>query len=215
MKTTYKYISRLSILLIAFLMMSCTEETPIPSRITYYADVQVKGDAVMPIIQGEAFTDPGAISLINGESVPYTTSGTVDTSKTGVYKLVYETINEDGFPASATRTVVVLSNKPSIYNLEGNWRRSATGNAVIVRISDRQYTHSNAGGVDGDNALKVPFFNLDDVNLYIPFTPNASKTGISVESVPGTGKIINANEINWVLNASSFYGAAVRVFKRV
>ena len=215
MKITYKYISRLSILLIAFLMMSCTEENPIPSQITYYADVQVKGDAVMAITQGETFTDPGAISLINGQSVPYTTTGTVNTSTVGVYKLTYETINEDGFAASAKRTVIVLSNKPSIYNLEGNWRRSATGNAVIVRLSDRKYTHSNAGGVDGDNALMVTFYNLDDVNLYIPFTPNASVSGISVESVLGSGKIINANEINWVLKASSFYGSLLRVFKRV
>ena len=215
MKTTYKYISRVSLVLIAFLMLSCTEENQIPSRITYYADVKVKGEAVMSVTQGQTFTDPGAISLINGESVPYTTSGTVNTSTVGVYKLNYETINEDGFPASATRTVVVVSNQPSIYNFEGNWRRSATGNAVIVRVSDRQYTHSNAGGVDGDNALKVTFYNLDDVNLYIPFTPNASKTGISVESVLGSGKIINANEINWVLSASGFYGTALRVFKRV
>ena len=215
MKITYKYISRLSLVLIAFMTISCTEENPIPSDITYYADVQLIGDRTIAITQGSTFTDPGATSLIDGKSVPYTTTGTVNTATPGVYKLTYETINNDGFPASATRTVVVLSSAPSIYDLSGNWKRSATGNAVIVRISDRLYTHSNAGGVDGDNALMVPFYNIDDVNLYIPFTPNASVTGISVESVLGSGKIINANEINWVLNASGFYGSLLRIFKRV
>ncbi|MBP0903424.1 immunoglobulin-like domain-containing protein [Mariniflexile gromovii] len=196
-------------------MTSCTEENPIKSDITYYADVQLVGDSTMAIIQGETFSDPGAISLIDGESVPYTTTGSVNTSTPGVYFLTYETINDDGFPASAKRTVVVLSNTPSIYNFEGNWRRSATGNATIVRISDREYTHSNAGGVDGDNALFVTFYNIDDVNLYIPRQENASVTGITVESVLGSGKIINANEINWVLNASGFYGSLLRIFKRV
>ena len=215
MKITYKNISRLAIVLIAFMTLACTEENPIPSQITYYADVQLKGAAVIAVSQGQPFVDPGATSLIDGQPVDYTTQGSVNTNATGVYKLTYETINKDGFAASASRTVIVLSSAPSIYNFEGNWRRSATGNATIVRLSDRVYTHSNAGGVDGDNALNVTFYNIDDVNLYIPFTPNASKTGISVESVLGSGKIINANEINWVLSASGFYGTALRVFKRV
>ncbi|MFG6685608.1 DUF5011 domain-containing protein [Mariniflexile sp. HNIBRBA6329] len=215
MKITFKHLSRISLILLVFLIISCDEANPIPSEITYYADVQLIGDRTIAITQGQPFTDPGAISLIDGESVPYTTTGSVDTSTPGVYKLTYETINDDGFPASATRAVVVLSSAPSIYNLEGNWRRSATGNAVIVRISDREYTHSNAGGVDGVNALFVPFYNIDDVNLYIPFTPNASESGISVESVLGSGKIINANEINWVLSASGFYGSLLRIFRRV
>jgi hypothetical protein len=213
MKITNNLIKVFSLVFSLLLLASCNEEDPIGSEITYYADVQLIGSRTIAIVEGETFNDPGAISSINGEAADYTVMGTVNVNVPGIYKLTYETINAEGFPNSATRTVVVLSSAPSIYDLSGNWTRSNGSPAEVVKISDREYTHNNAGGVTGANQLRVTFYNIDDNLLYIPNTPGASDSGISVESV--TGVVIDNNHFNWVLNASGFYGSLLRVFTRV
>lgn len=212
MKIINKITKAILLLFTIVLLTSCTEEDPIESRITYYADVQLIGDRTIVLNQGDNFVDPGAVSIINNESVDYTVVGSVDTGTPGVYRLSYETINEDGFPGSAERVVVVLSTTPSIYDLSGNWARTNGSPATVVRISDREYTHDNAGGVTGSNQLRVTFYNVDDDLLYIPFTPNASESGISVESIDGS--IDDNDNFSWNLNASSYYGTFARVFVR-
>ena len=213
MKITNNLIKVFSLVFSLLLLASCNEEDPIGSEITYYADVQLIGNRTIAIVEGETFNDPGATSVINGEAADYTVMGTVSVNVPGVYNLTYETINADGFAASATRTVVVLSSAPSIYDLSGNWTRSNGSPAEVVRISDREYTHNNAGGVTGANQLRVTFYNIDDDLLYIPYTQGASDSGISVESLDG--HVDDNNHFDWNLNASGFYGTFARVFTRV
>ncbi|SDM75943.1 immunoglobulin-like domain-containing protein [Kriegella aquimaris] len=196
-----------------FIFISCDgEETNDVSLVTNYATVEIIGEFTTVINAGESYTDPGATSEISGSPAEYTTSGSVDSNTPGVYTITYETINADGFPASARRVVVVLDPAPSAYDLSGNWARTNGSPAEVVQISDREYTHSNAGGVEGENQLMVTFYNVDDELLYIPFHPSASESGISVESLDGN--IEDNDNFTWNLNASTFYGTFTRVFER-
>ena len=207
-----KVVFYLSILTSLFFVACDGEETNGVSLVTNYATVEIIGDRTTVINVGDTYTDPGATSEISGNPANYTTTGSVDTSNPGVYTLTYETINADGFPASARRVVVVLSTEPSIYDLSGNWARTNGSPATVVQISDREYTHDNAGGVTGDEQLMITFYNVDDNLLYIPFQDNASASGISVESLDGS--IENNDNFSWNLNASAFYGTFARVFER-
>ncbi|WP_198440165.1 DUF5011 domain-containing protein [Pareuzebyella sediminis] len=202
----------LSFLGLAFNIACDGEETNDVSLVTNYATVEIIGNRTTVINVGEPYTDPGATSEIAGTPAEYTTSGTVDTSTPGVYTLTYETINVDGFAASARRVVVVLDTEPSAFDLSGSWARTNGSPATIVKISDREYTHNNAGGVEGENQLMVTFYNVDDDLLYIPYQENASASGISVESLDGV--LVDNNNFTWDLNASAFYGTFTRVFER-
>ena len=98
-------------LMVAALVASCgKKESEGLSRITYYPVLELQGGSVEVAAKGVPFTDPGCKCTLNGEDVTakVTVSGTVDTNNSGIYTLVYTSPkNEDGFTASASRTVYV------------------------------------------------------------------------------------------------------------
>ena len=98
--------------MVALLVTSCGDkESEGLSRFTFYPTIELEGDTYLVWDKGTAYVDPGYSSTLNGEDVTsqVTVSGSVDTSKSGIYNLTYTTMNnEDGFNASASRTVVVL-----------------------------------------------------------------------------------------------------------
>ncbi len=79
------------------------------TRITYYPVLSVNGGSTMYVNKGAAFTDPGCAAELNGQDIAsqVKVSGSVDTSKSGVYTLTYSAVNEDGFSASVSRRVIV------------------------------------------------------------------------------------------------------------
>ena len=98
------------------------------SRFTYYPTIELEGDSYLVWEKGVAYEEPGYSSTLNGEDVTsqVTVNGTVDVNKSGIYTLTYNTVkNEDGFGASATRTVVVLD---SSSNIEGFYINQASSN---------------------------------------------------------------------------------------
>lgn len=115
--------------LVALVMASCGDkESEGLSRLTYYPSIQLKGETYMVWDKGVAFEDPGYVSEMNGEDVTsqVTISGSVDVNKSGIYNLTYTTCkNDDGFDASASRTVVVLDPNSAI---EGFYTNLATSN---------------------------------------------------------------------------------------
>jgi hypothetical protein len=114
--------------LCALVMTSCDKKSEGLSRVTYYPSITLDGDSYMVWEKGEAFVEPGYHSELNGEDVTsqVTISGTVDVNKSGIYNLTYTTCkNEDGFDASASRTVVVLDSSSPI---EGFYMNQATSN---------------------------------------------------------------------------------------
>lgn len=97
--------------LVCFAMTSCGDkESEGRSRITYYAILDLNGDAYITTPIGSTFNDPGCRATEGGEDVTdkIVVTGSVDTKKLGFYKLGYTVVNADGFPASATRTVAVV-----------------------------------------------------------------------------------------------------------
>ena len=114
--------------LCALVMTSCDKKSEGLSRITYYPSITLNGDTYLVWEKGEAYVEPGYYSELNGEDVTsqVTVSGNVDVNKSGIYTLTYTTVkNEDGFDASASRTVVVLD---SSSNIEGFYLNQATSN---------------------------------------------------------------------------------------
>ena len=89
---------------------SCEKESQGVTQITYFAEIVLNGDATMVVAKGSTFVDPGCTAVMKGEDVTdkVAVSSNVDTSVSGVYTITYSIVNADGFPASASRTVVVL-----------------------------------------------------------------------------------------------------------
>lgn len=102
-------------------LASCDESSEGLTRITYFPSIELDGGSTVYVDKNSTWVDPGYTSLMNGEDVSsrVTISGTVDTSKSGIYHLTYTSMtNEDGFSSSATREVIVLDpNDP----IEGFW----------------------------------------------------------------------------------------------
>lgn len=195
------------------LLTSCEESTDGVSKVTAYANLTMNGDPLVVITQGETYTEAGVEAEADGKVLEVKIDGTVDTSKPTVYKLKYSAINSDGFPASVTRTVIVLSNKPSTIDLSGTFFRSGNPNNV-TKLGDRHYFTDNATGylVGDPNVLKMEFYNIDDKQVYAPFKADASETGIDAESNIGT--ITDQNNWKWSITATAFFGTADRIFKR-
>ena len=115
--------------LITLVMTSCGDKkSEGKSRITYYPSIELLGDTYLVWEKGVAYEEPGYKSDLNGEDVTsqVTVAGAVDVNKSGIYTLTYTTVkNEDGFDASASRTVVVLDSSSKV---EGFYMNQATSN---------------------------------------------------------------------------------------
>ena len=123
--------------LAALVMTSCGDKkSEGKSRITYYPSIELLGDSYLVWEKGVAYEEPGYKSDLNGEDVTsqVTVSGAVDVNKSGIYTLTYTTVkNEDGFDASASRTVVVLDPNSAVegfYLTQPDSYRTYNGNEV-------------------------------------------------------------------------------------
>ena len=123
--------------MVTLLVTSCGDkESEGKSRFTFYPTIELEGDTYLVWDKGTPFVDPGYSSTMNGEDVSgqVTVSGSVNTNKSGIYTLTYTTVkNEDGFDASASRTVVVLDPNSDIegfYLTQPSSYRSYNGNDV-------------------------------------------------------------------------------------
>lgn len=123
--------------LVALVMTSCGDkQSEGLSRITYYPSIELKGDNYVVWEKGIPFEDPGYVSLLNGEDVTdkVTVSNMPDVNTSGIYEMTYTTMkNEDGFDASASRTVVVLDPNSAVegfYLTQPDSYRTYNGNEV-------------------------------------------------------------------------------------
>ncbi len=92
------------------MLASCDKDTEGLTSITYYPTLELLGEAEQVLYVGDSFVDEGCYAELNGEDVSdqIIVDNGVDTSKMGVYGVSYIVYNEDGFSASATRTVYVV-----------------------------------------------------------------------------------------------------------
>jgi len=99
-------------MLAAVALAGCHETTSDGlTKITYYPTITVLGDAEVIVHLGDTYTDDGCYVDLNGEDFTdqATTSSNVNSNQIGIYTVSYSAVNEDGFSASASRTVYVVN----------------------------------------------------------------------------------------------------------
>ncbi len=136
-----------------FVLTSCSDdESEGKSRITYYAILEMNGDAKVSTQVGQAFNDPGCVATMAGQDVSdqIVTTSNVNTNACGFYTINYSVVNPDGFSASASRTVAVVdkNNFASAY-----WGKSQFGARTyygapinITKRADGTYLIDDLGG---------------------------------------------------------------------
>jgi cyclophilin family peptidyl-prolyl cis-trans isomerase len=101
---------------LAFSLSSCKDETTQdPSKVTYFADLELSGPGTLLWPLGETFVEPGYYAELKGEDVTadVVIKGEVKTDKAGVYTRTYAIANEDGFEKTQSRTIFVYDATPS------------------------------------------------------------------------------------------------------
>jgi Domain of unknown function (DUF5011) len=180
------------------------------SKIVYFPSVTIKGDRLMIINMGSTFTDPGAEATLNGASVQYTTSGSVDVNTPGIYDLTYSASNPQGYSASDWRTVVVMGNDISTHDLSGVYLRPATGiTSTWTMTADGVYSVENPGGSSGVGQTVIAV-NYTGLKIAIPhqISPDFGEVSSSNESYTLTPPPAT---YSWIFHAGG-YGTGLRTF---
>ena len=103
------------IFLSVIFLMSCEKDTEGLSSVTYYCDLELKGNSVELVALNGTYTEPGWDATEKGVDVSanVTVAGTVNASVAGLYTLTYSVKNVDGFAKSLTRRIIVADATPS------------------------------------------------------------------------------------------------------
>ena len=168
-----KYI--LPILIVLFAVAGCNKKDNFiandnqvgSSKVTYFALLTLKGDEYMSLVQGGTYTDPGATATEKGAPISVTTSGKVDATTPGVYTVTYSAINKDGFAASTSRTVVVLSahETPGV-DVSGTYKYvGGDFKATVTKVAEGLYTMDN---FYGPTTIACVFTTLNGTAIDIP-----------------------------------------------
>ncbi len=204
----------MALALLSLGMYSCEkdDETAHVSFVTTYPTVTLNGEEWNVVPQGEAFTDSGAVAMEGDKEIDVTTSGTVDTSTPGVYLITYTATNSDGFSASATRKIGVISPEAAAIDLSGQYQRNAGagGISTVTRLEPGFYTSDNVGGVaDPGPSTTVRFYHYDVDEIA---APPQDVLGSTFETVDGS--VIPGVSYSWVV-LNSGYGDALRTFVKL
>jgi hypothetical protein len=197
-KMTMKNIFRLACCCFLTMIISCKKEaivdTPTQvgiSKVAFYPSIQINGPKFVAVTEGSAYDDPGAVALLNGDTITYTTSMTVTSSTAaGVYTINYTATSADGsssdqrivvvVPASVVADPVIIS-----HDYTGVYLRAATGvTSTWTKIYTGVYTVENPGGSSGVGQLVVAT-NYTANNIQIP-EQNSPYFGGVVSSSPAT-----------------------------
>lgn len=169
------------------------------TRITYFPSLVLQGGSTVYVDKGSTWKEPGFTSTMNGEDVSsqVTISGTVDTSKSGIYYLTYTSMtNEDGFNSTATREVIVTDpNDP----IEGIWTTNSS-------TSYRSYNGSSRAFA-GD--FQILILNNGDGSYYVSdlfagwydqgsgYGPNYACVGTITIAPNGTISLVSSSVAGW------------------
>jgi hypothetical protein len=139
------------------------------SRVTHFATFTMTGPSIMSIVQGTAFVEPGIKAYQGTTEIPVTTTGTVNSNTPGIYVLTYSATNTDGFSATTTRTVIVLSaHEVPGTDLSGKYDYvgSSTYTSTVTKVAEGTYTTDNAWS--GATIIPIIFVSLDGLTISIP-----------------------------------------------
>ena len=163
------------------------------SKVVFFPSIEIKGEHLIILQQGGTYTEAGATAVLNGQPTQFTTNGTVNTANAGVYNLVYEAKNPEGFGATDFRTVVVIGNDVAAKDLSGTYLRAATGiTSTWTKTAPGVYTVENPGGAGVGAGLTVIAVNYTGNKIAIPkqVSPDFGVVSSGGESYdPATGTI--------------------------
>jgi hypothetical protein len=190
-----------------------TDEQVGHSRVVNFPSINIKGEHLIILNQGETYTDPGASALIKGAEMNYQTGGTVDTGTPGVYDLTYTARSEEGYSVSDWRTVVVIGNNVANNDLSGSYLREATGTTTTwTKKAPGVYEVDNPGGAVTGYGLKVIAVNYEGNKITIPrqlgVDPDDSPIEVDSRAEAYTPE---TSSYTWVFLASG-YGTGARTF---
>jgi hypothetical protein len=190
------------------------------SKIVYFPTVSIKGDRLIIINQGTAFTDPGVTADLNGQSVPAPSATSVNVNVPGVYVLEYVATNPEGFTASDWRTVVVMSNSAQVTNnnFAGTYLRDNGVSVFWAKTGRGVYTVENPGGAGVGVGFFVTLINYDGNKFAIPqqlaFDPSIG----GLNTVSSNSEVYNAGSVPVTVKYAFIaggYGSQVRNFTKL
>ncbi|HEY4966302.1 MAG TPA: immunoglobulin-like domain-containing protein [Puia sp.] len=202
---------------------SCNKETIVDtpeqvgiSKVAYYPSIQINGPTFVAVTEGDGYTDPGAVAILNGDTITYTTSMTITSSTaSGVYTIVYTATSPDGsnndyrivavVPASVVADPVIIS-----HDYSGVYLRAATGvTSTWTKIYTGVYTVENPGGSSGVGILAIAT-NYSANNIQIP-EQNSPFFGGTVATSAATMDV--GGTYTWIFLAPG-YGTGPRSFAK-
>lgn len=188
------------------------------SKIIYFPAIAIKGDKITSVVEGTAYTDPGATATLNGADVQFTTSTTITASTApGVYTISYSASNPQGYSASDFRIVAVIpaaiASDPAIASsdLSGTYLRAATGvTSTWTKIGPGAYAVENAGGAGTGAGLYSVIENTSATSIAMPEqdSPYYGGTISTSNEVFAAGPPVS---FSYIFHAPN-YGSGVRSF---
>jgi len=196
----------------AFTFSGCEKEldTEGISRLTFFADFDMKGDAVVTLVKGETFTDLGVTAEEKGQTLtvtkkvvgsPFIVPGKtqpsdvtylneLDTNVPGVYVIYYSAKNSDGYVSSVKRYVFVLDKEadPAI-DLSGEYKSGSSPVSTISKVADGVFYATNIWG--GGSTVKIGAYIIctDAANVQVPQQESADRIFGYGTWNPQTGKL--------------------------
>ncbi|WP_462250333.1 immunoglobulin-like domain-containing protein [Ferruginibacter sp.] len=207
-----KSLYRLLFLFAALSLFSCKKETTKDvSQVYKVPSIALKGDDVVTVAIGAAYTDAGAKYTAEDGTVSdiQSTSSNVNTAVAGLYLVNYAVTSKSGiYQTEASRLVAVTSvNNP--VDRTGTYLRAATGvNCFVKKIANGVYEVTNPGGA-GVGAHTVVYFVETTLNTFVCPTQPTDAGDFAVIEINFT-----ATGASWrVQNAG--YGTGVRTFTKL
>lgn len=197
----YKYIL---ILISVLFLFACEKETEGVSRITYYVDLELKGNPIEFVSIGGTYNEPGWTAFEGDIDVSENVkvSGKVEVNTLGYYTLNYSVNNADGFPKTASRSVIVYD--PAIntdisgeyVTVEGTYRYRAGAiikypgfNVTITKVAPGTFAISDFLG--GYYAQRAGYGSAYAGSGYVQLNSN-NKISLIYSFVPGWGDALSA-----------------------
>ena len=183
------------------------------SKITYFPEFTMEGEAYEVVETGSNYVDPGVTATEGGEEIPVETSGSVDTSEPSVYVIDYEATNSDGYGGSVQRVVRVVTHGADNTNIAGLYdgirdNRGAGGVVTITKIAPGVFEVDDfLGGYYWQNLGYGALYSANGI-----FTENADGTFTASQGyIPGWGSEVQANNLIYDSVAKTFKHGALLV----
>jgi len=121
--------------------MSCDKwyETADVSHVSYLPVFELIGDDFISIPRGTTFKDPGVNVTVNGNRVDwYYINYNIDTSKSGIYFIIYYAENKEGFSKTAERIVAITDGDVKNNELSGVYVNRMWGDVItnVIKIKE-------------------------------------------------------------------------------